>query len=38
MKAQLLYTHFLSPKNYSSIHFDAYLIGFQKEKNERFGG
>ena len=33
-----LYAFFLSPKNYSSIHFDAYLIGFQKEKNERFGG
>ena len=28
---------FLSPKNYSSIHFEAYLIGFQKEKKRMNG-
>ena len=32
----LPYTQFFSPKNYSSIHSEAYLIGFQKEDAEWF--
>ena len=32
----LLYTQFFYSKNYSSIHSEAYLLGFQNGMAERF--